>query len=725
MKKIIVFSSIVIFLFLSCKKSLTPPSKEVVGPDLTQNVKNINEMVVPDGFIYSGFHSVDIKVLVDNNVFGNQLQRIEVYDGNPYSTGSLIASGSAKFSEPFEARVNIKNALDVLYIVKVNPDKSSSMQIVNAKLNSILVDGLGKGNSGLGKSAPASPNCNTGCTSTVTGNTTVNVNNVNDVVCIIGNFSGSININNGTVRICGNANISSLNLNNSSQLLIASGAVVNASNVSLNTATSSITNWSNSFFISGGFSPNGMVKNYALISVTGDMSINGNSDVLNDGTLNITGTLNCNKTLTNNGTISIGTDFNQNGGGVFVNNCRFTVGRNANLNNPITNRSYIRVNQNTTVNSGGTMNLFASSMFSTSNITFNGPAIGNGGALIKVSGTTVINGGGNLSGALQFCDANGIETNFGTIGGTVSLLCDMYVPTSPCNPEGNGTPAIVDTDQDGVADEIDDYPNDAKLAFNNFYPNAKEMATAAFEDLWPSKGDYDLNDLVIDFRHNIITNANNEIVKYEGEYKLRASGGAQQIAFCMAMPFDPTSIEKMDGATIETEHKKLVFQLFDNSKKELGGWNTVPSQVAVPAKDYRVTFELSKNIDLKEFGGVGAFDPFIWMNEKDKGRGYEIHVAGNPPTELADTKLFGYANDDTRLEKEKYYLTANNLPWGIIVPESFSYCVELSLLELKEKPDVTQAYLKFAQWAQSGGELYKDWYKDMPGYRNYEYFYEK
>ena len=710
--------------FLSCKKTITP-SIEEPKVDLTQNVKSINEMLVPDGFKYEASRVVDMKVMVDNNNFGNQLQRIEIYDGNPYSTGQLIASGSARFSKPFESKLSVKGALDVLYVVKVNPDRSSSMQIVNAKLPSILVDGLGKNGSSLSKSAPSSIDCNTGCTSTVTGNTNVNVNNVNDVICIVGNFSGSIDINNGTVRICGNANVSNCNLNNSSRLLIAASAVVTFNSLNLNTATTSLTNWSNSLTLSNGFSPNGLVKNYGAISVTGNFNINGNSEILNDGIVNVTGSFSNNKTFTNNGTLSVGIDFNQNGGGVLTNNCRFTIGRNAAINNSITNNSYIRVNQNTTVNGGGILNLFSGSMFSTSNITFNGPAIGTGGALIKVSGTTVLNSGGNLSGNLQFCDVNGIETNTGTIASSVSLLCDMYMPTSPCNPEGNGTVAIQDADLDGVADDIDDYPNDPELAFNNFYPNAKDMATAAFEDLWPSKGDYDLNDLVIDFRHNLITNADNVIVKYEGNYKLRASGGAQQIAFCMGMPFEPELIEKLEGAEIEKGHKNLVFQLFDNSKKELGGWNTVPSQTVVPAKTYQVSFIISKGPQIKEFGGVTPFDPFIWMNEPSKGRGYEIHVPGNAPTELADPKLFGYANDDTRLEKGKYYLTSNNLPWGIIVPESFAYCVELSLLDMKEKPDITQAYLHFAQWAQSEGEIYSDWYKDLNGYRNSEYFYEK
>jgi LruC domain-containing protein len=230
---------------------------------------------------------------------------------------------------------------------------------------------------------------------------------------------------------------------------------------------------------------------------------------------------------------------------------------------------------------------------------------------------------------------------------------------------------------------------------------------------------------VVDFRHNLITNANDEIVKYEGNYQLRAAGGSQHIAFCMAMPFSADQVDKLEGALQESEYSNLVFQIFEDSKNELSSWNTVLSQSKVEPKDYFVSFTISKGQSLKELGGVSAFDPFIWMNEKEKGRGYEIHVPGNAPTELANMKLFGYADDDTQIEKNKYYLSKSNLPWGIIVPESFQYCAELSQLGLKETPDITQTYLHFAQWAQSGGEIYSDWYKDKDGYRNKEYIYSK
>jgi len=55
-----------------------------------------------------------------------------------------------------------------------------------------------------------------------------------------------------------------------------------------------------------------------------------------------------------------------------------------------------------------------------------------------------------------------------------------------------------DSDGDGVPNDEDAYPYDTERAFNNFYPSG-DYASLAFEDLWPGLGDYDFNDLVLDY----------------------------------------------------------------------------------------------------------------------------------------------------------------------------------------------------------------------------------
>jgi LruC domain-containing protein len=50
------------------------------------------------------------------------------------------------------------------------------------------------------------------------------------------------------------------------------------------------------------------------------------------------------------------------------------------------------------------------------------------------------------------------------------------------------------------------------------------------------------------------------------------------------------------------------------------------------------------------------------------------------------------------------------MPWAI----SFIHDFKVP----KEKVNITEAYNFFIQWANSGGTLYNDWYKDNPGNRN-------
>jgi LruC domain-containing protein len=104
--------------------------------------------------------------------------------------------------------------------------------------------------------------------------------------------------------------------------------------------------------------------------------------------------------------------------------------------------------------------------------------------------------------------------------------------------------------------------------------------------------------------------------------------------------------------------------------------------------------------------GTAPYNPFIFVNRE---RGREVHLPGGVPTDLAKTGLFGTGDDDTNLASGKTYLTKNNLPWCINIPESFNYPVE--------KVPINQAYLNFNKWVESGGAQFTDWYKSKSGNR--------
>jgi LruC domain-containing protein len=277
-------------------------------------------------------------------------------------------------------------------------------------------------------------------------------------------------------------------------------------------------------------------------------------------------------------------------------------------------------------------------------------------------------------------------------------------------------PGTSDTDGDGVDDVNDDYPTDPLKAFNNYFPASNKTATVAYEDLWYFRGDYDMNDVVMDMRTNAITNSSNKLVRFEAKYCLRASGGSLTTAFAIQYPIARTKIANLSGGTIEGDKTNATIRLFDNVRDHQQTWNTVQNVGYNDSVNFNLSFDISALVDISEFG-VGLHDPFVWINEASKGRNYEIHLPGKNPTSNATYPLLGLGDDDTQLLGSKKYLSKNNLPWAIIIPERFDYPYE--------SQNITQAYLNFASWAQSGGGTYKDWYSSSSGYRNNTKIYVK
>lgn len=277
-------------------------------------------------------------------------------------------------------------------------------------------------------------------------------------------------------------------------------------------------------------------------------------------------------------------------------------------------------------------------------------------------------------------------------------------------------PGTSDSDNDGVDDVNDDYPTDPLKAFNNYFPSANKTATVAYEDLWYFRGDYDMNDVVMDMRTNAITNSSNKLVRFEAKYCLRASGGSLKTAFAIQYPIARSKIANLVGGTIEGDKTNATIQIYDDVRQYQQTWNTVQDVGYNDSVNFNLSFDVTALVDISEFG-IGLHDPFVWLNEAGKGRNYEIHLPGKNPTSTATYPLLGLGDDDTQLLGTKKYLSKNNLPWAIAIPERFDYPYE--------QQNITQAYLNFANWAQSGGANFRDWYLNTSGYRNNSKIYVK
>ncbi len=302
----------------------------------------------------------------------------------------------------------------------------------------------------------------------------------------------------------------------------------------------------------------------------------------------------------------------------------------------------------------------------------------------------------------------------------------FYVTSNPRSAIVNDATVTItytgnDSDGDGVNDPVDDYPNDATKAYDNFYPAENTFGSLAYEDLWPNRGDYDFNDLVVDYYFTEVLNASNEVVELKADFVLKATGATYENGFGFEMGITPDQITSISGSRIvgsevslgengtELNQEKAVCMVFDNVygviTRPAGFYvNTQVDAPYVTPDTVNIVISFAQP-QTSEFLGTPPYNPFIFVNQ-DRTR--EVHLAGHPPTSLAATSdYFGTGDDNS--DVSGYYKTSNNLPWALDIVETLSYPLE--------RVTIDQAHNFFIGWAQTSGSNYSDWFKDRPGYR--------
>lgn len=278
-----------------------------------------------------------------------------------------------------------------------------------------------------------------------------------------------------------------------------------------------------------------------------------------------------------------------------------------------------------------------------------------------------------------------------------------------------------DTDGDGCYDADDEYPNDSTRC----YSSSTGWETIAFEDLWPSTGDYDFNDLVCIQKYKKVYNSNNQLVELVAKYYVTAVGASFNNG--LGVQFDglsPSQVLQVNGSVIGEDYISLnsngtesaqecaVIIVFDNvesviSRSGSSFFNTVQNGMIGTSDTVTIAVEFVQPVNPSSLGN-SPFNPFLIQNGD---REVEIHLANRRPTSLANPNYFGTHEDDTSPIFGKYYLSTRNLPWGIHVPTVFNHVIE--------KVQISYGYLKFVDWATSNGVLYPDWYLDTTGYRDH------
>ena len=173
----------------------------------------------------------------------------------------------------------------------------------------------------------------------------------------------------------------------------------------------------------------------------------------------------------------------------------------------------------------------------------------------------------------------------------------------------------------------------------------------------------------------------------------------------------------LNGNGTESGQTNAVIFPFDNVNEVInrpGGsfYNTIPGNPTGISDTLQIVIDFVSPIDPTYLLAAPPYNPFVFT---DNVRGKELHLVDGEPTALVDPTFFGTDKDNSNPGSGKYNRSVDSFCWAVDIPEYFDYPVE--------KADIVTAHLKFAQWCQSGGATFDDWYKNKSGYRNTENIY--
>lgn len=214
----------------------------------------------------------------------------------------------------------------------------------------------------------------------------------------------------------------------------------------------------------------------------------------------------------------------------------------------------------------------------------------------------------------------------------------------------------------------------------------------AFEDNWPSKGDYDLNDVVVKYNSVLNYNIKNEVLSTEDEFTALWSGATYHNSFLYQINADRSNVESTQS--MDQDLSLATFTVFTDAK-EATKENTETTTV-------KISNTFKTPIDHEVFG-VAPYNPFISIFKNPGYDRAEVHLINYKPTDKAKMSLFHTEEDLSDLDKGIYYVSASKYPFAINLSDAESYSTE-------EHETVDTTYPRFSSWAESNGTKDKDWY---------------
>lgn len=224
----------------------------------------------------------------------------------------------------------------------------------------------------------------------------------------------------------------------------------------------------------------------------------------------------------------------------------------------------------------------------------------------------------------------------------------------------------------------------------------------AFEDMWPERGDYDMNDIIVDCKHQIEYNDKGKVSKeiYNLTTYQNLVGLVSGLAMKLNTKVTPKSIVMKKGhkdgnaaACTFTKDAENCYYLTSDVKAEI---NTT------------YTFEITYST-AQELKNISTIEPFLYGDRE--GKYWEVHLPGKKPTSKMDMSFFHTYDDVSDINAGRYYVRNSLFPFAFYLEgASAEDFMNTILASENESTPINVFYPDFIQWSTSKGEKCKDWY---------------
>ena len=254
-----------------------------------------------------------------------------------------------------------------------------------------------------------------------------------------------------------------------------------------------------------------------------------------------------------------------------------------------------------------------------------------------------------------------------------------------------------------------------------------------FEDKWPEAGDYDMNDLMIDCKHELEWYTHPDSSKKLNKERFYLTTYHNYITLQNGLAVD---VQGSDIATIyvnkllpgQTKFASENYKMYNKmyyylpeitwSKDEARMWyltdDITKNEDAATGEGVTWVFEVTYTKALSK-GGT-TIRPFLWR-KLDNGKQLEVHLPWVAPTNKADTSLFGTKADksDPNVKKSNgqkmYYVGDGKFPFAFYLEGvSIDAFKNTTLKRENESKRIDTFFPEFLDWSISEGKKNSDWY---------------